>query len=155
MQRQRTNRIARLPAFCVGLVLLALTISLQGCGGGTNKNGNRVTLILGGYTTPREAYGKAILPAFQKYWKDKTGQEVEFQESYQGSGAQARAITSGFEADIAALSREGDIDKITEAGLIMHAWKSKPNNGMISDSIVVIPVRPATPKAIKECAELT
>ena len=75
-------------------------ISLQGCGGGAGKNGNKVTLILGGYTTPREAYGKAIIPAFQKYWKDKTGQDVEFQESYNGSGAQSRQIIGGFEADI-------------------------------------------------------
>jgi sulfate transport system substrate-binding protein len=141
-------------AFFAGLLLLALMILLQGCGGGAGKNGNKVTLILGGYTTPREAYGKAIIPAFQKYWKDKTGQDVEFQESYQGSGAQSRAITSGFEADIAALSLEGDIDKISEAGLITHDWKSKPNNGMISDSIVVIAVRPGNPKGIHDWADL-
>ncbi|HEV8485715.1 MAG TPA: sulfate ABC transporter substrate-binding protein, partial [Blastocatellia bacterium] len=67
-------------------------------------------MTLGAYTTPREAYGKAIIPAFQKYWKEKTGQQVDFQESYQGSGAQSRAIIGGFEADIAALSLEGDID---------------------------------------------
>src|SRR5205085_3092859 len=123
--------------------------------GGASKNGNKVTLILGGYTTPREAYGKAIIPAFQKYWKDKTGQDVEFQESYNGSGAQSRQIIGGFEADIAALSLEGDIDKITEAGLITHDWKSKPNNGMISDSIVVIAVRPGNPKGIHDWADLT
>jgi sulfate/thiosulfate transport system substrate-binding protein len=140
-------------AFFVGLLLLALMISLQGCGG-AGKNGNKVTLILGGYTTPREAYGKAIIPAFQKYWKEKTGQDVEFQESYNGSGAQSRAITGGFEADIAALSLEGDIDKITDAGLITHDWKSKPNNGMISDSIVVIAVRPGNPKGIHDWADL-
>jgi sulfate transport system substrate-binding protein len=154
MRRERTNRINQWTAFFVGLLLLALTISLQGCGGGSGKNGNKVTLILGGYTTPREAYGKAIIPAFQKYWKDKTGQDVEFQESYQGSGSQSRAITSGFEADIAALSLEGDIDKITEAGLITHDWKSKPNSGMISDSIVVIAVRPGNPKGIHDWADL-
>ena len=141
-------------AFFVGLLLLALMISLQGCGGGAGKNGNKVTLILGGYTTPREAYGKAIIPAFQKYWKDKTGQDVEFQESYNGSGAQSRQIIGGFEADIAALSLEGDIDKITDAGLITHDWKSKPNNGMISDSIVVIAVRSGNPKGIHDWADL-
>ncbi|MEN3334924.1 MAG: sulfate/thiosulfate transport system substrate-binding protein [Blastocatellia bacterium] len=153
MRREKNRLINHWAAFFVGLLLLALMISLQGCGG-AGKNGNKVTLILGGYTTPREAYGKAIIPAFQKYWKDKTGQDVEFQESYQGSGSQSRAITSGFEADIAALSLEGDIDKITEAGLITHDWKSKPNNGMISDSIVVIAVRPGNPKGIHDWADL-
>ena len=50
------------------------------------------TLTLAGYTTPREAYGEAILPAFQAEWKKKTGQDVKFEASYQGSGAQARAV---------------------------------------------------------------
>jgi sulfate/thiosulfate-binding protein len=150
---QRTNRTPGWPAPVAGLLLLLLMIGLQGCGGAGNK-GNRVTLILGGYTTPREAYGKAIIPAFQKFWKEKTGQDVEFQESYSGSGAQSRSIIGGFEADIAALSLEGDIDKIAEAGLITHNWKSKPNGGMISDSIVVIAVRPGNPKGIKDWADL-
>src|SRR5215813_6003206 len=155
MKRKPTNRLTRGAAFFVGLLVLATSLSLAGCDNLAGKNGNKVTLILGGYTTPREAYGKAIIPAFQKYWKEKTGQDVEFQESYQGSGAQSRQIIGGFEADIAALSLEGDIDKITEAGLITHDWKSKPNNGMISTSIVVIAVRPGNPKEIKDWADLT
>ena len=144
-------------ASCVALVTLLnlfLAITLQGCGGQAGSGGNKATLILGAYTTPREAYGKALIPAFQKYWKDKTGQDVEFQESYQASGAQSRAIIGGFEADIAALSLEGDIDKIAEAGLITHDWKSKPNRGMVSNSIVVIAVRSGNPKAIKDWQDI-
>lgn len=139
----------------IGLVLLAMTSSvLQGCGGSSGQDNSKVTLILGGYTTPREAYSKALIPAFQKYWKDKTGQDVEFQESYQGSGAQARAIIGGFEADIAALSLAGDIDKIAEAGLITHDWKAEPHGGMVSTSIVVFAVRPGNPKGIKDWPDL-
>src|SRR5262245_49132266 len=91
----------------VALIFLALSF-LAGCGRPSDPNGE-ATLTLGAYTTPREAYSKAIIPEFQKHWKAKTGQEVEFQESYQGSGAQSRAITSGFEADIVALSLESDV----------------------------------------------
>ena len=138
----------------VSLLTVFMADALQGCGGQGGKGGNKVTLILGGYTTPREAYGKAVIPAFQKYWKEKTGQDVEFQESYQASGAQSRAIIGGFEADIAALSLEGDIDKIAEAGLITHDWKSTPNRGTVSTSIVVIAVRPGNPKAIKDWPDL-
>ena len=144
-------------ASCIALVTLLtlfLGITLQGCGGQAGSGGNKATLILGAYTTPREAYGKALIPAFQKYWKDKTGQDVEFQESYQASGAQSRAIIGGFEADIAALSLEGDIDKIAEAGLITHDWKSKPNRGMVSNSIVVIAVRSGNPKTIKDWQDI-
>src|SRR6266508_4604606 len=121
MKRKTTHRLTHGAAFFVGFLLLALAISLQGCGGGAGKNSaGKVTLILGGYTTPREAYGKAIIPAFQKFWKDKTGQQVEFRESYQGSGAQSRAIVGGVEADITVLSLETDIDRIAEAGLTTH-----------------------------------
>ena len=114
-----------------------------------------VTLILGGYTTPREVYGKAILPAFQKEWQGTSGQRVQFRESYQGSSAQARAIAGGFEADVAALSLEGDIDKITQAGLITHDWRAAPHGGMASTSIVVLAVRPGNPKKILDWPDLT
>ncbi|HEY2930817.1 MAG TPA: sulfate ABC transporter substrate-binding protein [Acidobacteriota bacterium] len=117
-------------------------------------NGSRVTLILGAYTTPREAYSKAIIPSFKQVWKSNSGQDVEFQASYQGSGSQVRAIIGGFEADVAALSLSEDIDKIQQAGLIHHDWKSKPHGGMATRSIVVIAVRPGNPKGIKDWPDL-
>jgi len=131
-----------------------LTAGLQGCGKPSGSPSNKLVLILGGYTTPREAYGKALIPAFEKYWKEKTGQDVEFQESYQASGAQSRAIIGGFEADIAALSLEDDIDRIAQAGLITHDWKAQPNKGIVSTSIVVIAVREGNPKGIKDWSDL-
>jgi len=112
------------------------------------------TITLGAYTTPREAYGKAIIPAFKKYWKEKTGQEVVFEESYLGSGAQSRAILGGFDADVAALSLEADVDTITKAGLITHNWKSGPNKGMVTRSIVVIATRQGNPKGIRDWDDL-
>ncbi len=113
----------------------------------------QVKLVLGAYTTPREAYGE-LIPIFQKQWKDKTGQDVVFEESYLGSGAQSRAIVEGFEADIAALSLEADINRIEKAGLITHDWKSGPYKGMVSDSIAVIGVRKGNPEGIKDWADL-
>lgn len=112
------------------------------------------TLTLGAYTTPREAYGKAIIPAFQRFWKQKTGQEVRFQESYLGSGAQARAIVGGFEADVAALSLEADVESIARAGLIRHDWHGSPNQGMVSRSVVVIAVRKGNPKSVRDWDDL-
>jgi sulfate transport system substrate-binding protein len=150
----RANKsISRWLVVTLALSLFSLTALLQGCGN-PSGGGGKVTLILGAYTTPREAYGKAVIPAFQKYWKEKTGQTVEFQESYQGSGAQSRAIIGGFEADIAALSLESDVDKIAEAGLITHDWKSRPSHGMVSTSIVVIAVRQGNPKGIKDWPDI-
>lgn len=137
------------------LFLVALVAAATSCNAGRGpEDGGRVTLILGAYTTPREAYGKAILPAFREHWKQRTGQDVEFRESYQGSGAQARAIVGGFEADVAALSLEADVDRISEAGLITHDWRSGPHGGMVSNSIAVIAVRPGNPKGIHDWGDL-
>lgn len=113
-----------------------------------------VTLILGAYTTPREAYGK-LIPMFQAQWKEKTGQEVVFEESYLGSGAQSRAVVEGFEADIVALSLEADVTRIEEAGLIAHDWRSEPYNGMVSTSIVVFGVRNGNPLGIQDWDDLS
>jgi sulfate transport system substrate-binding protein len=124
--------------------------------------GGKIKLTLGAYTTPREAYGE-LIPIFQKQWKDKTGQEVEFEESYLGSGAQSRAIVEGFEADVTALSLEADIDRVEKAGLITHDWKSVaysgaayggPYKGMVSTSIVALAVRKDNPENIQDWADL-
>ena len=58
---------------------------------------------------------------------------MTFEESYQGSGAQSRAIVEGFDADIAALSLEADINRIADAGLITHDWKDNTYKGMVSE----------------------
>jgi sulfate transport system substrate-binding protein len=110
-------------------------------------------LTLAAYTTPREAYGE-IIPLFQTYWKDKTGQTVTFEESYQGSGAQSRAVVEGFEADVVALSLEADVTRIEKAGLITHDWRSEPFGGMVSTSVVSFAVREGNPKNIKDWADL-
>ncbi|MCX6640436.1 MAG: sulfate ABC transporter substrate-binding protein [bacterium] len=112
------------------------------------------TLILGAYTVPKEAYQQEVIPAFQKFWKAKTGEDVKFEESYTASGAQARAIIGGFEADVAALSLEGDLQKVVEAGLINHNWKIGPQKGMVTNSVVAIGYRPGNPKQIKDWEDL-
>jgi sulfate transport system substrate-binding protein len=138
----------------------AALLLLAACGdGGSSPEGAAKapavrTLVLGAYTTPREVYGREIIPAFQRHWKAKTGQEVKFQESYLGSGAQSRAVIGGFEADVVALSLEPDVQKIADAGLITHDWKAGPAGGMVSRSVVVLGVRPGNPKAIRDWDDL-
>jgi sulfate/thiosulfate transport system substrate-binding protein len=117
------------------------------------SGGGDVKLVLAGYTTPREAY-REIIPLFAEQYKQQTGKTVTFEESYQGSGAQSRAIVDGFEADIAALSLEADITRIVDAGLITHDWKAGEYQGMVSDSVVAFAVRPGNPKGINDWADL-
>jgi sulfate transport system substrate-binding protein len=80
---------------------------------------------------------------------------VEFRESYQASGAQARAIVGGFEADVAALSLEADIEKIVAGNLIQHDWRSGPYKGMVTNSVVVLAIRQGNPKNIRDWSDLT
>ena len=149
------------------LAMLIAAALLAACGGaspndqtattaptGSEPGEGQVKLVLGAYTTPREAYAE-LIPMFQKQWKEQTGQDVVFEESYLGSGAQSRAIVEGFEADIAALSLEADINRIEKAGLITHDWRNGPAKGMVSDSIVVLGVRKGNPEGIKDWADLT
>jgi len=113
-----------------------------------------VTLVLAAYTTPREAY-KELIPIFQQQWKEQTGQEVIFEESYQGSGAQSRAVVEGFEADVVALSLEADVTRIENAGLITHDWRTSPFGGIVSTSVVAFAVREGNPKNIHDWVDLT
>ncbi len=122
-------------------------------GGKAAPSAGAINLILGAYTTPREAYAE-LIPVFQVQWKEKTGQDVTFEQSYLGSGARSRAIVEGFEADITALSLEADIERIVKAGLITHDWKSGPTKGMVSTSVVAFAVRKGNPKGIQDWADL-
>ena len=136
--------------------LLLIALFTTGCASGNATQAstdNEVKLILAAYTTPREAYGE-IIPLFQTYWKEKTGQTVTFEESYQGSGAQSRAVVEGFEADVVALSLEADVTRIEKAGLITHDWRSEPFGGMVSTSVVSFAVREGNPKNIRDWADL-
>ena len=134
---------------------LILTILVTGCStnSSSESNGDEVKLILAGYTTPREAY-RELIPIFQQQWKEQTGQTVTFEESYQGSGAQSRAVAEGFEADIVALSLEADVLRLEDAGLITHDWRSEPFGGMVSTSVVAFAVREGNPKNIQDWADL-
>lgn len=139
---------------CAVLVGLACGGCGASPGGGAGQPAGSVQLTLGAYTTPREIYGQSILSSFRAHWEEKTGRTIGFRESYLGSGAQSRAIVRGFEADVAALSLEPDIERLVEAGLITHDWKAGPHAGMVSRSIVVLGVREGNPLGIRDWDDL-
>ena len=113
-----------------------------------------ITLTLAGYAVPREAYGD-IIPLFQAYWREQTGQTVNILESYQASGAQSRAVAGGFEADIVALSIEPDITRLVDAELVSADWKDdNAYQGFAAQSLVVLAVRPENPRGIADWADL-
>ncbi len=81
------------------------------------------------YDPTRELY-KAINPAFVADWKAKTGETIEVQASHSGSGAQARAVIDGLNADVVTLALAADIDAIaSKTGKIPADWQKRlPNN---------------------------
>jgi sulfate/thiosulfate-binding protein len=140
----------------MGVILCILVFVLISCKGEkASEESGEVTITLGAYTVPKEAYEKEVIPAFKKLWLDKTGQSVRFEESYIASGAQSRAIAAGFEADIAALSLEQDVARLRDIGLITHDWKSRKHNGFVTRSVVVIAYRAGNPKNIRDWQDLT
>lgn len=142
------------------MVLMMMLGSLAGCSGDTAPTSSQsgaetVEITLAAYTVPKEVYQAEIIPAFQSYWQEKTGQKVVFRESYAASGSQAKAIAGGLEADVAALSLEADIELLVDAGLITHPWKDKPHGGMITQSLVVLGVEKGNPLHIRDWQDLS
>ena len=72
------------------------------------------------YDPTRELY-QDINPAFAKQWKAKTGVDVQVSQSHGGSGAQARAVLDGLQADVVTLGLAYDIDVLAEKAHLLPA----------------------------------
>jgi sulfate transport system substrate-binding protein len=103
------------------------------------------------YDPTRELY-RDYNNAFAAYWKQRTGLTIALQQSHGGSGAQARAVIDGLEADVVTLALEADIDAIVEnSGKIASNWRARlPNNSAPYTSTIVFLVRKGNPKNIKD-----
>ena len=113
------------------------------------------TLLNVSYDPTRELY-VAINAAFIKQWQAKTGKTVQIRQSHGGSGAQARAVSDGLEADVVTLALAYDIDAVRKAGLISDpGWQKRlPQNSAPYTSTIVFLVRKGNPKGIKDWSDL-
>src|SRR6201996_141668 len=106
------------------------------------------------YDPTRELYvdfNKAFAAAYQK----DTGKSVEIKQSHGGSGAQARAVTDGLQADVVTLALAYDIDAIANRGLLAKDWQTRlPQNSSPYTSTIVFLVRKGNPKGIKDWDDL-
>lgn len=107
----------------------------------TASAGGKVNIV--GFSTPKLAYG-ALETAFKA---TPAGAGVSFSESYGPSGSQSKAVAAGQPADYVALSLGGDMTKLVPK-FVADGWDSGSNAGIVSQSIVVIAVRPGNPKHI-------
>jgi len=93
--------------------------------------------------------------AFAAYWAKRTGVTPVLHYSHGGSGAQARAVMEGLQADVVTLALAYDIDAIAKTGLIAPDWQSRlPNNSTPYTSTIVFLVRAGNPKGIKDWGDL-
>jgi len=107
------------------------------------------------YDPTRELY-QDYNAAFAKYWKAKTGDNLAIKASHGGSGAQARAVIDGLDADVVTLALAYDIDALAgKAGLLPADWQKRlPHNSTPYTSTIVLLVRKGNPKGIKDWNDL-
>ena len=80
---------------------------------------------------------------------------MQIRQSHGGSGAQARSVIDGLEADVVTLALSADIDAIAQSGLIDPAWQKRlPQNSTPYTSTIVFLVRKGNPKGIKDWNDL-
>jgi len=103
------------------------------------------------YDPTREFY-QEFNQSFGKFWQDRTGQKIEFQQSHGGSGKQARSVIDGLQADVVTLALANDIDEIAkQTGLLPTDWQKRlPSNSSPYTSTIVFLVREGNPKGIKD-----
>jgi sulfate/thiosulfate-binding protein len=143
--RPRRGRPAALLALTIAAGLgLSACSSDSSSGGGDSKSVNLVA-----YSVPKPAYD-ALATAFAA---TSQGSGVKISSSYGASGTQATAVTNGQKADLVNFSVGSDMSKLVP-GKVAEDWKNGPTKGIISDSVVVIAVRPGNPKGIKGWEDL-
>lgn len=138
------------PKFALGFAATLLSVSLS-----SSVFAAPVSFLNVSYDPTRELYDD-FNTSFGTYWKQKTGQDVDFKQSHGGSGKQARAVIDGLEADVVTLAVGADIDAIANnSNLIAKNWQSRlPNNAAPYTSTIVFLVRKGNPKNIKDWGDL-
>jgi sulfate adenylyltransferase subunit 1/sulfate transport system substrate-binding protein len=107
------------------------------------------------YDPTRELY-RAVNEAFIADWKAKSGETIAVRASHAGSGAQARAVIDGLNADVVTLALAADIDAIAaKSGKLPADWQKRlPNNSTPYTSTIVLVVRKGNPKGVKDWDDL-
>jgi len=132
-----------LAAACSSLLILA----------GTAQAAD-ISILNVSYDPTRELYAH-ISEAFATKFKTDTGKSIEVKSSNGGSGAQARAVIDGLEADVVTLALAYDIDAIADRGLIAPDWQKRlPSNAAPYTSTIVFLVRKGNPKGLKDWDDL-
>lgn len=113
-----------------------------------------ITLLNVSYDPTREFYAE-FNKTFAASYAKESGKTVEVKQSHGGSGAQARSVIGGLQADVVTLALAYDVDAIAERGLIDAKWQRRlQQNSAPYTSTIVFLVRQGNPKGIKDWGDL-
>jgi len=132
--------------------LAALALAVFGFA--TPQGAQAESLLNVSYDPTRELYA-AIDEAFTAWWTAQGHEAPQIETSHGGSGAQARAVIDGLDAQVVTLALASDIDKIAKAGKLPENWQTLlPHNSSPYTSTIVFLVRKGNPKGIKDWGDL-
>ena len=150
MSQGTQNRHARrlLARLGVAIVALGAMVGVAACGDSASGSGS-INLIA--YSTPQQVYEEKLEPAFND---TSDGDGVDFSNSFGSSGDQSRAVEAGQPADVVEFSLEPDMTRLVDAGIVSPDWNKNQYNGIVTDSVVTLMVRPGNPKNIQSFDDL-
>ncbi len=134
-------------SFLIGILFSTFMLQAQA---------STVGLLNVSYDPTREFY-REYNQLFSEYWQETTQQSVNIQQSHGGSGAQARAVIAGLNADVVTLALAYDVDALREhRQLVDENWQARlPHNSAPYTSTIVLLVRKGNPKNIRDWDDLT
>src|SRR5438132_5923181 len=114
------------------------------------------TALLNASYEPTRRFYSDLNKAFAARWQADQGEKTTVYQSHAGSGAQARSVSFGLEADVVTLALAYDIDAIAErAKLLPRDWQKRlPNNSSPYTSTILFLVRKGNPKGIRDWEDL-
>lgn len=145
MKKVNLKRIAG-----VAIALLPISLLTTNSGAATPQ-----TVHVVGYSIVSNAY-----TALEKAFSHTTaGQGVTFTNSFGASTTQAQDVVAGQPADVVNFSLNPDLALLINAGLVSRKWASmnavKAQQGIVTDSVVAIVVKPGNPLGIHSWNDLT
>ena len=145
LRTQRLNLLRTMLAAClVGSAVAGSPVCAQGANALLNVS----------YDPTRELY-KDVNRHFAADWKARTGQTLSIRTAHGGSGAQARAVLDGLQADVVTLGLAWDIDVLAQHKLLDADWQTRlPNHSVPYTSTVVFLVRKGNPKSLRDWGDL-
>ena len=132
----------------LSVVLLPILIVVLLAGGCRSGDGQARTLVLYGFSVMEDVMKDEIIPAFQRHWKERTGEEVRAVTSFAGSGSITNLIIFGAPAQVAMVATELDALSIKKAGMVTTPWRNFKNEGTYAYSVVSIVTRQGNPMNI-------